>query len=424
MTDHDRRVGHALELYVSHIRWPDGRARCPYCDSINTVLVSNSFETGYKQLSPYKCLSCAARFNSRMKTALHGTSKQLVWWFRLAKYRMERKRIYAKDLVKQGFAATLDPARRMMKTLLNIGDLESMFGDLRGRDIDSVIEEGYRLADEAYALKESKRGARRAKRVEELKEKEAQNEMPLDPIELSQADNVVYDHFVQALKPELVKDNVLCHQIKEFIKARKEMRRTMTTRAATMAANKLNEHDAMTCRIAIKNSIENSWTGVFPESVKIQDIDKELSEKLVTGTMSESDIVIDHLKYRFANNYVDGYSGLQRPAHNFYRKICYPLLRNGRLLGTSTPIEFVDAMFDMMVEFCARKKIVKGMYESCDLLNSYVHWLASQEWLDSAGARAFSLDSSLFHRYLQEESRYNNDRNPMTGRGIGQYGDW
>lgn len=54
----------------------------------------------------------------------------------------------------------------------------------------------------------------------------------------------------------------------EYVQYRKESRKQITPRAAQMLIKKITAYSIPVAIAALNKSIENSWTGVFPESVK------------------------------------------------------------------------------------------------------------------------------------------------------------
>jgi len=69
------------------------------------------------------------------------------------------------------------------------------------------------------------------------------------------------------LPEEWQKDTALQKSLREFALHRKQIHQEVTPLAGKKLANKLRKYDRHTVMIALQRSMENSWTGVFPESV-------------------------------------------------------------------------------------------------------------------------------------------------------------
>lgn len=65
----------------------------------------------------------------------------------------------------------------------------------------------------------------------------------------------------------------------EFVAYRKESKKTLTPLAANKIIKKLSLYDEQVSICALNRSIENSWTGVFPESVKLTQNGAQPAEK-------------------------------------------------------------------------------------------------------------------------------------------------
>jgi len=68
------------------------------------------------------------------------------------------------------------------------------------------------------------------------------------------------------LPKEWIKDNSFQNILQDFIEHRKEKHQPITPRAGTMLANKLSKFSMQVVINALQASIENGWTGVFPEN--------------------------------------------------------------------------------------------------------------------------------------------------------------
>jgi len=73
----------------------------------------------------------------------------------------------------------------------------------------------------------------------------------------------ILDHF-----PKDWKENTAFQKaLEEYALHRKEIHKPITSRAGKMIANKLSKYDKTTAIQALQRSIENGWTGIFPEAI-------------------------------------------------------------------------------------------------------------------------------------------------------------
>jgi len=76
------------------------------------------------------------------------------------------------------------------------------------------------------------------------------------------------DLILEHLPEEWRQSTALKKILKEYAMHRKEIHKPITPRAGKMIANKLSKHNKREVIMALRRSIENGWTGVFPESVE------------------------------------------------------------------------------------------------------------------------------------------------------------
>ena len=83
--------------------------------------------------------------------------------------------------------------------------------------------------------------------------------------------SISFTKFLEMFPIEWQQDDVIKEKVRDFFIHRKEIKRILTGQAARGVANKLSKHSIEVAMEAIQRSINNKWTDVFPESVKIEE---------------------------------------------------------------------------------------------------------------------------------------------------------
>lgn len=78
-------------------------------------------------------------------------------------------------------------------------------------------------------------------------------------------------NFIKYFPMKFQKDEGFKTAINEFVTHRKEKGKLLTKLSCNKLANKLMEYSIPVCIKALGASVENGWTGVFPESIKEKD---------------------------------------------------------------------------------------------------------------------------------------------------------
>jgi hypothetical protein len=82
----------------------------------------------------------------------------------------------------------------------------------------------------------------------------------------------------ESLPKEWLTDSSFQEIVNSYIQHRKEKGKPITPKAGSLLARKLAKYSKQVAKAALLSSIENGWTGVFPESVKGQ------SKKVTIGS--------------------------------------------------------------------------------------------------------------------------------------------
>lgn len=72
--------------------------------------------------------------------------------------------------------------------------------------------------------------------------------------------------------PDLLPDNLNTESWLEFVQNRIDLGKPLTPLAGTKAINKLIKYSKAVQQAAIDNSIEGGWSGLFPESVRVEQV--------------------------------------------------------------------------------------------------------------------------------------------------------
>ena len=80
--------------------------------------------------------------------------------------------------------------------------------------------------------------------------------------------NTVLESLLSQLPEAWEKNHILNKAVRDYCKHREEKGNKLTNIACTKLARKLQKYSVETAIIALDRSVENGWTGVFPESVE------------------------------------------------------------------------------------------------------------------------------------------------------------
>jgi len=78
----------------------------------------------------------------------------------------------------------------------------------------------------------------------------------------------IYEKFLDYLPPSYQQHDQFMRAVHDFILHRKQIKKPLTPIALKRLGRKLRKYDLPTCTEALSLSVENGWTGVFPESIK------------------------------------------------------------------------------------------------------------------------------------------------------------
>ncbi len=197
--------------------------------------------------------------------------------------------------------------------------------------------------------------------------------------------------FNQYFSKEWKDDESFQKVLTEFITHRNQIRKPVTELAAKKLANKLTKYSCWVARTALQASVENSWTGVFPESVKSTDED--------STELPPQEIIQHYFKGKKDSMYADTfYEGTVCDAEDLLMDRtngqCSQLARN------------VVALYDWIA--CTQTEEAREHRDIPSpglLIGNYVMWLERQTGWLSIEPRLFTHDNSIFRRkFLPKES--------------------
>ena len=232
-------------------------------------------------------------------------------------------------------------------------------------------------------------------------------------------DQDILNLFKKHLNSEFVESETCMDLVKDWIQSRRELKRRFTSVAVKRAANKINKFKLGAVISALECSIDNSYTGIFPESFT-SNYEEDLDE---SKPMKDKISAVAHLSDLFGGARILGFNGYDNPEEVFFEDIYRPARRLGLL---EKPVSLSDTLFEMMAGLSTIK--LKGeqenngeywwyQYAPRQTMIRYIEWLADQSWLNNPNLGLFTLDSSVFQNFVRQESKSNN-----SGRSI-LYGD-
>lgn len=129
-------------------------------------------------------------------------------------------------------------------------------------NIEKLVEKFLRINPKVFkGLKVKKLKDYPSKNLRNIKDNKYNNNIYKETKEKNIKKNSLLDN----LPKEWIKDISFQNILQDFIQHRKEKHQPITSRAGTMLANKLSQFTMQESINALKRSIENGWTGVFPE---------------------------------------------------------------------------------------------------------------------------------------------------------------
>ena len=173
--------------------------------------------------------------------------------------------------------------------------------------------------------------------------------------------SISFTKFLEMFPIEWQQDDVIKEKVRDFFIHRKEIKKILTGQAARGVANKLSKHSIEVAIEAIQRSINNKWTDVFPESVKIE----------------EDEIIIPS----------------KETLHKWFTKWKFSLPR-------ATMMNFRDSSKEHERIKARRWYTIPS---ATTLITKYEEWLDKQTWItDKTASHIYDPTKKVFQRFLNK----------------------
>lgn len=174
----------------------------------------------------------------------------------------------------------------------------------------------------------------------------------------------------------------------EFTSHRKEIKRPLTTIAVKRLVTKLTKYDVETAILALDKSIDNCWTGVFPESIdnenKVRGNPKGIIQKYFENNKQRSEKFFDK-HFNEAADIIVGINKTEQTilAHNLIS--LYDWFKQNQAEGARNDSD--------------------GLTPD-SLLEDYTYWLDQQTWIKDKSIDLYKHTHTIFKKYRAAASNY------------------
>ncbi len=195
----------------------------------------------------------------------------------------------------------------------------------------------------------------------------------------------------------------------QFIIHRKQMGQPPTPMSVTKFTNKLSKYDISIAIEALNKSIENSWRGVFPESIK--SYDQHSSNSSQSSQVSPEEILHAHFK-RHTDKWVDE---CLVPA----MKLTHANNGDGNTIAANickladwyTSNQHLPEFEEVPKMYSFEAATYSRLYHIPDahgLISKFVIWLQDQQWIEDISPRHFTPTSGVFQKFFKNYQREEN----------------
>jgi len=218
------------------------------------------------------------------------------------------------------------------------------------------------------------------------------------------------EEFKAHLPKEWIQDKLFMDALNDFCLHRKEKKNALTKISIKRLSNKLKEYPIAIAKMALEKTLENGYSGLFPESIQQTKInrchgtDKMLAKQILSTNFNE--------KY----------------AEKFKERCLEPALDLIESDTAENEAELASNLCDLYYEFEAKQKPPGDDPESQQIwddfipsplifIEKYIVWLKKQDWLQTITANTFHSKSKLVDTFI---SRYTKDLgfDILTGRSV------
>ena len=212
---------------------------------------------------------------------------------------------------------------------------------------------------------------------------------------------VELQQFLKLFPKEWQDNHTFQNSLEDFVIHRRQKGSLLTPIARNRIANKLIKHDLQTVINALDLSVENGWTGVFPESIKLSP--NNSSKK------SPKEIVYEYFEGKRDELYIESF-------YKTYCKDAEDLLADRSDGQCSVLAENMMALHQWIEENQTNTAKENPVIPNASvLLGYYVDWLEKQNWL-TIEPRHFTPNDKIFRsKFLTWENDYIG-LNVMTGK--------
>ena len=166
---------------------------------------------------------------------------------------------------------------------------------------------------------------------------------------------------------------------------RKQKQSTLTQEGARRMAKKWSEYDIDVIIAAIDMSVENGWTGVFPD--KVEDVKSQVPGKDPDQIISEN--FNSSYSKTFRKYYVAAADLLQKPTDQDLSALAQNMVDLRNVIKQNQS-DKVQANMDIP--------------SAGGLVREYVNWLDVQTWINTIEPNMFCVDHKIFQRFTKSYS--------------------
>jgi hypothetical protein len=205
---------------------------------------------------------------------------------------------------------------------------------------------------------------------------------------------IPHEKLIFNLLPEDWKNNIeFMNSLVSYTKHRKQKKvgGSLTQEAAKRMAMKLSKYSVEICTVALMNSVENGWTGVFPEKTELPQVEE--TEKEVTQD-SPKDIIERAFKASYAKKF-----------YSLYLEAEKVLTVDVKKYGSDLAHHLIGLRSSVMSGQSSKATGDINIPSGAGIVSAFIEWLSQQEWLDNIKPSAFDFGGPLFEQFIQEYSK-------------------
>lgn len=192
----------------------------------------------------------------------------------------------------------------------------------------------------------------------------------------------IYREFLGFFPKDYQENDLFQKSLRRFVAHRKEKKQPLTSHSQKIAFNKLKQYSVEICIEAFNRSIENGWSGVFPESIKMKP-----SIKII----EPSKLISDYFTTAYSKTFINYYRGAEELLESKTKITCSELAQN--MLGLYKWIE-VHQTESALKQDAPTPGVV---------IRDYIEWISEQNWFNVTPS--IFQESKVFKRFLMDENK-------------------